>query len=83
MSFPKSDRKRGGRLSAGAFTPERERMIAWQTWLLDNNVPQSTQNEIADARPDMEERLEYIETLCRHCHTEDECEKFDCYSMDV
>ena len=89
MNFPKADRKRGRRTIYGKFTPERNAMIEWQGWLLDNNVPRSTQNEIAEAYPNMFDRLEYIETLCRHCHEETDvmkgrrvCRNSECNSMD-
>jgi len=63
MNFPKAVRKRGGRISAGLFTQERNRMIEWQGWLLDNNISREKQNEIAEKYPDMIERLEYIKTI--------------------
>ena len=63
MKFPKADRRRGGRIGMGSFTPERNRTIKWQGWLLDNDISREKQNEIAEKYPDMIERLEYIKTL--------------------
>ncbi len=65
MNFPKADRKKGGPRNMGAFTPEREAMIEWVGWLLDNSVSRKVQNEIANKYPNMTERLEYIKTRTR------------------
>ena len=54
----------------GKFTPERNRTIEWQGWLLDNDISREKQNEIAEQYPDMIERLEYIKTLCPKCLAE-------------